>query len=58
MIPVEVKASRGASASLDHILERDDVAVGYKLIDGNLGRASKKVTMPLYLAAFFPWDEV
>ena len=45
-------ASRGSTVSLDDLLVRDDVRVGYKLVDGNLGRAGKKVTLPLYLAAF------
>ena len=50
--PVEVKASRGSTASLDDLLGRDEVRVGYKLIDGNVGRFGKKVTLPLYLAMF------
>ena len=50
--PVEVKASRGSTASLDFLLERDDVKRGYKLIDGNVGQCGKKVTLPLYLAMF------
>ena len=52
VVPIEVKASRGSTVSLDEVLERDDVKVGYKLIDGNVGRAGKKVTLPLYLALF------
>ncbi len=51
-VPVEVKASRGSTASLNSVLERDDVKVGYKLIDGNLGQDGKKVTLPLYMAMF------
>lgn len=50
--PVEVKASRGSTASLDAILARDDVKCGFKLIDGNVGRAGKKITLPLYLGMF------
>lgn len=52
VVPVEVKAGRGSSASLDAMLEREDVKVGYKLIDGNVGRVGKKVTLPLYMAMF------
>lgn len=48
--PVEVKSSRGSTVSLDSVLEREGVNVGYKLIDGNVGRHGKKVTLPLYLA--------
>lgn len=51
-VPVEVKARRGATASLNALLERDDIALGYKLIDGNVGRDGKKITLPLYLAPF------
>ena len=52
VVPVEVKASRGATASLNQQLERPDIEIGYKLIDGNLGQDGKKVTLPLYLAPF------
>lgn len=52
VIPIEVKAGRGATASLNSFLDRDDVRVGYKLIDGNVGKDGKKVTLPLYMAAF------
>lgn len=50
--PVEVKASKGSTTSLNNMLERDDVQVGYKLIDGNIGRDEKKITLPLYMALF------
>lgn len=52
VVPVEVKASRGSTVSLDHMLERDDVKMGYKLISGNAGVDGKKVTLPLWLAPF------
>lgn len=52
VVPVEVKASRGSTASLNRMLERDDVLMGYKFIDGNLGVEGKKHTLPLYMAAF------
>ena len=45
-----MKASRGSTVSLDDLLCRDDVRVGYKLIDGNVSRFEKKVTLPPYLA--------
>lgn len=51
-VPVEVKASRGSTVSLNDMLARDDVSVGYKLIDGNAGVDGKKITLPLYLGAF------
>ena len=52
VVPVEVKASRGTSLSFDEVLARDDVKLGYKLADGNVGRSGKKVTLPLYLSMF------
>lgn len=52
VIPIEVKASRGSTVSLNSTLDQDDVRVGYKFMDGNIGRDGKKVTLPLYLAAF------
>lgn len=52
VIPVEVKSRRGASASLDAMLESPEVEVGYKLGNLNVGRVGKKVTLPLYMAAF------
>lgn len=50
--PVEVKAKRGATASLNSVLERDDVEVGYKLSAGNIGMSGKKVTLPLYMTGY------
>lgn len=50
--PIEVKASRNRSISLNEFLERDDVSTGYKLVDGNVGKVGKKVTLPHYLAMF------
>ena len=52
VVPIEVKASRGSTASLNRLLEREDVHVGFKLIDGNSGQVGKKITLPLYLAPF------
>lgn len=50
--PIEVKASHGSSVSLDEQLTREDVARGYKLVDGNVGQVGKKVTLPHYLAMY------
>ena len=50
--PIEVKASRNRFASLDDFLTREDVTRGYKLIDGNVGVAGKKITLPHYLTMF------
>lgn len=52
VIPIEVKAKRGKSLSLDALLKHDDIPYGYKFTSGNVGREGKKITMPLYLAPF------
>ena len=52
-VPLEVKASRGSTASLNSVLGLEGVRVGYKLGGGlNVGRDGKKVTLPLYMLAF------
>ena len=52
VIPVEVKASNGATISLDEVLEKPCVPYGYKFIDGNVGVSGKKITLPHYMAMF------
>ncbi len=52
IVPIGVKAGRGSTASLNAVLEREDVTLGYKLIDGNVGRVGKKITIPLYMTMF------
>lgn len=52
VIPVEVKASNASTASLDRLLRRDDITVGYKLTGGNVGVVGKKITLPYYMAMF------
>ena len=52
VVSLEVKAKRGASASLDAMLEDPAVPLGYKLGNVNVGKVGKKVTLPLYMAAF------
>ena len=51
-VPVEVKASNGATVSLNEMLERKTVPYGYKFVDGNVGVREKKITLPHYMAAF------
>lgn len=52
IIPVEVKAGRSRSRSLDNLLERREIPYGYKLVYGNAGRVGKKITLPIYMAMF------
>lgn len=43
---------KGSTSSLNTILKKDDVKLGYKIIDGNLGIAEKKKTIPHYMTMF------
>ena len=52
VVPIEVKAGRTSSTSFDHLLEQKDVEVGYKFINGNVGKAGKKITLPHYMTMF------
>jgi len=52
VVPVEVKASNAATASLDRVLARKDIPFGWKLTGGNVGVAGKKTTLPHYMAMF------
>ena len=52
VIPVEVKAKRGATISLNNFIAEYDPPVAYKLVEGNLGVCDGKVTLPQYLAMF------
>ena len=52
VIPIEVKASDGATRSLDVLLREASVPYGIKLTGGNVGVAGKKITLPHYMAAF------
>lgn len=52
VIPIEVKAGKSRSKSLDNLLKKDEIPYGYKLIDGNAGKAGKKITLPLYMGMF------
>lgn len=49
-VPLEVKASKGPSKSLNEILKLDRVGKGYKLTEQNAGCVGKKITLPLYMA--------
>ena len=51
-VPIEVKAKRGATNSLNAILEKRNVAKGYKFGACNVGIEDKKATLPLYMAMF------
>lgn len=52
IIPIEIKAGRNGTKSLNSILENDDIRYGYKFSTQNIGKSGKKVTLPLYLLPF------
>ncbi len=52
VIPVEVKSKHGATESLNAFIKEFKPPYAYKLIDGNLGTAGEKITLPQYMAAF------
>ena len=47
-----VKAGNEAPKSFDRMLVRDDIHIGYKFINGNVGHQGKKVTLPHYMVMF------
>ena len=52
VVPLEVKASNASTASLNRLLEREDIEFGYKFTGGNVGVAGKKITLPHYMMMF------
>ena len=52
VVPIEVKAGNDSTVSFNRMLERSDVKMGYKFIDGNIGRVGKKITLPHYMTMF------
>lgn len=50
-VPVEVKARKGSTRSLNELLKMDNIERGYKLTAQNTGVVEKKITLPLYMAA-------
>ena len=52
IIPIEVKAKKGHTLSLDKILSLNEIPYGYKFSANNIGIIDKKITMPVYMAMF------
>ena len=51
LVPVEVKARKGSTRSLNELLKMDNIERGDKLTAQNTGVVEKKITLPLYMAA-------
>ena len=52
IVPIEVKAGSSSSESFNRLVESPEIQVGYKFINGNVGRFGKKVTLPHYMVMF------
>ena len=52
VVPIEVKAGNAATKSLDSFVKEFEPSVAIKLVDGNVGRVEKKLTLPHYFAMF------
>lgn len=52
VIPIEVKATNGATVSLNETLLLKGVVYGYKFVDGNVGVSGSKITLPHFMCLF------
>ena len=52
VVPIEVKAGNASTKSLDSFVKEFEPSVAIKLVDGNVGRVEKKLTLPHYFAMF------
>ena len=52
IIPIEIKAGRSKTNSLDILLNQASIPFGYKMADQNIGVSEKKITLPLYMLMF------
>ncbi len=52
IIPIEIKAGRSGTKSLNAVLQNENIPYGFKFSSQNIGKQDKKITMPLYLLPF------
>ena len=52
VVPIEVKAGNTATKSFNLFVEKYAPSVAYKLISGNIGESTPKITLPHYLTMF------
>lgn len=50
--PIEVKAGKKPTKSLNAFIEKENPQLGYKLVDGNIGLHEKKLTIPHFMIMF------
>lgn len=51
-VPIEVKAENSSTVSLNGFIEKYEPDISYKLIQGNLGTADGKISLPHYMIIF------
>lgn len=52
VVPVEVKAGNNPTVSLNAFIKKYMPPAAYKFIDGNVGKADTKITLPHYMVMF------
>ena len=52
VVPLEVKAGKSGTKTLNNILKKEDIKTGYKVSAQNVGTDGKKITLPLYMTMF------
>ena len=52
IMPIEVKAKRGTTFSLNQFIDKYHPGTAYKLVDGNIGREGEKLMLPHYFIMF------
>ena len=53
VIPIEIKSGNTKARSLNSIIDKkDDIPLGYKFVDGNVGLENKVLTLPLYMLMY------
>ena len=58
VIPIEVKAGNNHTISLDNYVYNYKPKYAYKFINGNLGVAGNKITLPLYMVMFLENNDI
>lgn len=52
IVPIEVKAGRKGTKSLNQVLKNEKINIGYKLSNQKNGQSGKKITLPLFMILF------
>lgn len=52
VVPIEVKATNGATVSLNETLKMKGIVYAYKFVEGNVGVSGNKIKLPHFMAMF------